>query len=333
MLLDVFRTDAFHWTKLVDGINRLPFAPTRMGDSGLFTSKPINTTIASFEMRDGTLTLVAAGQRGQRGAPKGVGRRKMVDVRTTHLPQSVSILADEVQGLRAFGSESETETAMNYLMQKVAVARLDLDITHEFHRVKGALTGKVYDADGTTVLHDFFTLFGLSPTTHSFDLDSASVNVNEEVRKIKRKVEDKLGGLVSARMVAYCGATYFDKLCKHSSVVDLVVAQQGKEWREGDKRVSGVVIEDVLFTEYRGKVGSIDYIDPAKAYVVPTGVPQMFQSLYAPADYMETVNTMGVPFYMKGEDMPFNKGIDYDIQSNPLHINTRPEAVCEVSDS
>ena len=67
------------------------------------------------------------------------------------------------------------------------------------------------------------------------------------------------------------------------------------------------------------------------AYAYPEGVPGMFQSKFAPADYMETVNTQGLPFYAKMETMPFNKGVIGEAQSNPIHFNSLPEAVIKLS--
>lgn len=47
---------------------------------------------------------------------------------------------------------------------------------------------------------------------------------------------------------------------------------------------------------------------------------------FAPADYMETVNTQGIPYYSMIEPLPFNKGMAGEAQSNPLHLCTRPRA-------
>ncbi len=57
----------------------------------------------------------------------------------------------------------------------------------------------------------------------------------------------------------------------------------------------------------------------------------MFITRYAPADYVETVNTVGIPYYSKAEAMRFNKGIELESQSNPLNLNTRPGAVVRLT--
>ena len=63
-----------------------------------------------------------------------------------------------------------------------------------------------------------------------------------------------------------------------------------------------------------------------KALLIPEGVPDLYISVFAPADYMETVNTQGIPYYSMIEPLPFNKGMAGEAQSNPLHLCTRPRA-------
>ena len=50
-----------------------------------------------------------------------------------------------------------------------------------------------------------------------------------------------------------------------------------------------------------------------------------------PANYMETVNTIGLPYYAKQEPMDFDKGIEVETQSNPIHLCTRPAAICKLT--
>ena len=57
----------------------------------------------------------------------------------------------------------------------------------------------------------------------------------------------------------------------------------------------------------------------------------MFTTYYAPADYTETVNTNGLPYYARQMLMDYNKGVEMEFQSNPLCINTRPNAVIKLT--
>ena len=328
MMLDVFRSDAFSFTELVKAINKIPHVPTRLGQMGLFNEEGVYTLTVAIEMQDGVLTLVPTGPRGSRGPAKEVQKRTVRDFRPVHLMQTVKVLADEVQGIRVFGSQTETETAMSLLTKKMAIARRDLDLTHEWQRM-GALKGQVLDADATTVLYDYFTEFGVTQQTLAFDLDVDATKVRGKCTTLDRMIEDTLGGVMSSGTTALCSKEFFDALVDHPAVVDTFKYTDAATLRSNPRM--SFEFGGVTFEEYRGKVGSTRFIASGEAYAFPTGVPDLFTTFYAPADYMDAVNTQGMPFYMVSEDMDYKRGIEYEVQSNPLHICTRPDAVVKLT--
>ena len=52
-----------------------------------------------------------------------------------------------------------------------------------------------------------------------------------------------------------------------------------------------------------------------------------FRTYFAPADFNETANTLGLPLYAKQEPRKFGRGTDLHTQSNPLPICLRPEVL------
>ena len=329
MMLNVFGSDAFSFTKLVAAINLIPHVPTRLGQLGIFGSEGVDTLTVAIEMENNALTLVPTAARGAPGVVKGVQRRNIRDFRPVHLPQRVAIMADEVSGLRAFGSETEEELAMGRLNKKFMVARRDLDITHEFQRM-GAMRGVVLDSDATTVIYNFGTEFGVTPGTANIALSNTATKVLQEVIGLKGTIEDVLGGVMYTGMHALCSKEFFAALTSHPAVTETYRYQMSSVLRE-DRRYTGFEFGGVFWEEYRGSVGATRFIAANKALLFPMGVPDMFKSYFSPAPYMETVNTIGLPFYAKSKDMDFDKGVEWEVQSNPLHINTRPNAVLELT--
>ena len=59
----------------------------------------------------------------------------------------------------------------------------------------------------------------------------------------------------------------------------------------------------------------------------------MYLSRFAPANYAETVNTIGLPYYAKSRMLDFDKGVEIEAQSNVLNIATRPTALVELTTS
>jgi hypothetical protein len=82
---------------------------------------------------------------------------------------------------------------------------------------------------------------------------------------------------------------------------------------------------NITWVNYRG--GQNVGVDTDQCKFVPLGVPGLFRTVYAPADYEETVNTMGQRLYSKQWPMPNGKGQNLEFQSNALHYCTRPRVL------
>ena len=322
MHMDIFNDDAFSVVSLTKAIEDTPFVPGRVGQLGIFSEEGVSTTSISIEKIGSTVSLVPAASRGSSGRPMGNDKRQMIPFTATHLPQRASILADEVQNLRAFGSETEVETAQRLMNRKLAKMRRDLDTTIEYQRI-GAIKGSILDSDGTTELLNLHTAFGTSVTSHNLVLGTAGTPVRNKVIEARRKMEAALGGLTYSGARVLCSASFFDALVGHAKVEAAFDRYMNGEFLREDQR-GGFYFAGVFWEEYRGQVGATKFIADGEAWMVPEGVPDLFVTNYAPADYMETVNTLGQAYYAKQEPKDFNKGIDVETQSNPIHICTRP---------
>lgn len=324
--LDIFNNDAFSVTNLSKTIIDIPQVQTILGDSGLFTESGITTTSVMIERQGSSLRLVPAAARGGVGQPVSLTGRSMISLVTTHLPQTGSVLADEVQNVRAFGSETEVDSVMNVLKKKLAVAKGNLDLTLEYHRI-GAIKGQILDADGVTVLLDLYTAFGMTQATQNFVLGTAGTRVKDKISDLKRTIRTKLGGRSFTGVDVWCSASYFDDLTRHATIEKAFELFNQNAYARNDPRGVAFTFAGVTFREYLGGVGGVDFIPAGQAFAVPTGVAGLFETNFAPAPYMETVNTMGLPYYAKQEAMPMNKGVNFETQSNPLNFCTLPEAV------
>ena len=127
---------------------------------------------------------------------------------------------------------------------------------------------------------------------------------------------------------AICGADFFDDLITHSEVAKAYDRYlDGAFLRQGQARGS-FEYSGIVFEEYRGRVGTVDFTDASKAYFFPVGVPGLFRQYNAPADFVETANTIGLPRYAKqAVDQQFARWVMLHVQSNPLPICTRPRVL------
>lgn len=335
-LIDVFKAnpDTFSLTSLTKALVDLPYTPTKIGRMGLFTSEGIDTTSIAIERTAEKLSLVPSAPRGAPGVRKNVERRNMRSISTVSLPQGFSVMADEVQNLRAFGTTSEAETLLSRFTKKMAICRRDLELTHEWQRM-GAIKGQVLDADGTTVLVDMFTEFGLVQQVLPMQLANNATKVLQKLVSLARMTEDAVGGVAMSGIRVEASPEFMDAFTSHPLVIDAWKYYKSQanqsDYRRGDNGNGGFEFGDIVISEYRGTVGGQRFIAAGEAYAIPMGVPDLFTTYFSPAPYTDTVNTMGLPFYASPEELPHKKGVEVEVTSHPLHLNTRPNAVTKLT--
>jgi Phage major capsid protein E/Phage portal protein, lambda family len=82
------------------------------------------------------------------------------------------------------------------------------------------------------------------------------------------------------------------------------------------------------FRAHRPEDGLTVPLQLQKPYFFPVGVPGLFRQYNAPADFVETANTIGLPRYAKqAVDQQFARWVMLHVQSNPLPICTRPRVL------
>lgn len=317
--ISIFEDDAFSVTSLLASINEEHVIPGQIAASGLFTEEGSTTVTQQIEKDGDVLELVAAAPRGAPGQVVIGSKRSLIPFNCVHLPQEFTIMADEIQGIRAFGSRTELQGVQDLVNAKQNKARGQLDLTHEYQRI-GAIKGQVIDKDGS-VLVDLFQMFGLEQ--QKLEMEFGVVDVSVRAGEALDMQEDVLGNATGTGAIAWCGKNFWADLISDDSVKEAYLNHEAASALRGDRR-QAFEFGGVLWIRYRGKIAGVPFVGDNDAYLVPEGVPGLFKSVFAPANYMETVNTLGLPYYTKLERMKYDKGVTGETQSNPLHICSRP---------
>lgn len=325
--ISIFENDAFSVPNLVATINEEHPVPGQIAAMGLYSEEGSLTVTQQIEKDGDVLALVPAAPRGAPGHVVIASKRELIPFNAVHLPQTFTITADEIQGIRAYGSRTELQGVQDVVNARVEKARKQLELTHEFQRI-GGIKGLIVDADGTTPLVNLFQRFGITQQTLAMEFGTADVSA--KAGEALDMQDDALGTATGTGAIALCGKAYWAKLIADETVEEVYKHSTKADSLLGDRR-QAFTYGGVLWVRYRGKVGSTAFVGDNEAYLVPEGVEDLFKSVYAPANYMETVNTLGVPHYAKLERLPFDKGVMGEAQSNPLHICTRPRAVIKLT--
>lgn len=336
MLTDIFNDDAFSLVKLTETINNIDYVPGRAGELAFNgVGQGVNTLTVAIDSKAETLSLI---QTSPRGGPAPKNDREKGNVRSILIPQvklEDTIQASEVIGVRQLGSSDQLQGAVAVINQSMQKMTKRHDLTLENLRL-GALLGLIKDADGST-LYDLFSLFGISQEAEvDFALSTSTTDVRGKcagvIRTMKRNAKTVIPA--GANVWALCSDGFFDALINHPNVKGVWDGWASAERRLGESYVFGVFeYGGIFFENYQGTDdNSTVAIAADKAKFFWTGVPGMYAEYFAPADFMETVNTIGLPRYAKtAVDQRFGRFVELHTQQNPLPLCLRPKTLMKAT--
>jgi hypothetical protein len=152
---------------------------------------------------------------------------------------------------------------------------------------------------------------------------------------VLRHFEDNLKGEFMTGVHCLCSPEFYDALTDHVKVKDAFAYSQQRAVLIDDMR-AGFTFGGVTFEEYRGQATDVNgvtrrFIAAGEAHAFPLGTIDTFSTYYAPADFIETANTLGQPLYAKQEPRKFERGTDLHTQSNPLPMCHRPGVLVKLT--
>ena len=328
-----FTNPAFSMAALTAAINILPNRYGRIEDLGLMPAKPVRQRQVIVEEMNGVLNLLPTLPPGAPGTVGVRGKRTLRSFVIPHIPHDDVVLPEEVQGIRAFGSETETEAVAGVSARHLETMRNKHAITLEHLRM-GALKGVILDADGS-VLYDLFDEFDITPQTIAFDLGNAGTNVKAKCLSVLAAIEDNLKGEFMTGIRVLCSPEFYDALTDHPKVKEAFTYWQQGAVLINDMR-SGFTYGGITCEEYRGQATDAPgtarrFIAAGEAHAFPLGTVDTFGTYFAPADFNETANTLGQMLYAKQEPRKFDRGTDLHTQSNPLPMCHRPGVLVKLT--
>jgi len=331
-----FANPAFSMAALTAAINILPNRYGRLEELNLMPEKPVRQRQIVVEEMNGVLNLLPTLPPGSPGTVGLRGKRKLRSFVVPHIPHDDVVLPEEVQGIRAFGSETEIESVAAVVARHLETMRNKHAITLEHLRM-GALKGVILDADGS-VLVDLFDAFEIEQTTIDFPFSNDKADVKGACIALLAAIEENLKGEFSTGVHVLCSQEFFAALTHHPTVKTAYANWQNGLVLINDVR-KGFTFGGVTFEEYRGKavhaVGEKTlvrrFIAAGEAHAFPLGTIDTFGTYFAPADFNETVNTLGQPLYAKQEPRKFDRGTDLHTQSNPLPMCHRPGVLVKLT--
>lgn len=330
--IDIFRQDPFQTRALSGYFTRKPYVPDYLESLKIFPQEPIRTHDFFVDRENDTIGLIPTSPLGAPVATQVRERREAIPLSTVRLAEGDTLNALDIQGVRASGSETEVQVMQAEISKRGAKLDAKMRLTEEYHRL-GAVQGILLDADGTSLLHDYYDDFGFArPAPVNFDLGNAASNVRQTEREIVRSISRRSKGAITSATVFHvlCGSTFYDQLVEHNSVSKFYVNHSGAT----EYRGSGGAFESIrpfafVYHDYRGTDDNTTVAIPEnECRIFPVNGNEVFAHAMAPAEDFGNVNTRGQRRYSKiTPDLEENAYVKLKMYSYPLFYCKRPSAL------
>lgn len=319
----------FSSTDLSLAVDRKPYLPTML--KNYFSVGHSSTVTVRVDSRTGRLTLVPDTPRGLPGKPSQRDPRKGVVIEAAHLIEPGRIVAEDLQDRLSFGSDS-LETVAEAVADKLATIRTNIEATLEYHRL-GAIKGVVLDADGSSELYDMYELFDIEkPAELTWVPPTAAEGKNtvlEAFQKAVRGIQLSMGGTPITGVAAVVGDEFWQELTTNPFVdkaYTLWASQHSESFGTNNFLGRPFVYGGVAWHLYTGSVSGNTMVDNDAAHLFPLG-RDIHRQIFAPADYISTVNTKGLDFYAHWWAPDDDRSVEMEVQSNPVTLSMFPEAL------
>ena len=336
-ILNPFDAGGYSLAEMTEALNILPNVYSRLGQMGLFRFEGVTQRSVVIEQAEGVLNLLPTVPLGGPATVANRDARSMRSFTIPWIPHDDAITPQDIQGVRGFGMSDAADPLATVMERKLTRIRVKHAQTREYMEIN-TLKGVVRDGAGTP-LYDYFTEFGLTQQTVDFVLGTATTNVQAKVREVLRKIEVELKGETMAGVLALVSPEFFDRLIGHAKVEDAYKyfsSTGAQPLREDTRRrfpFAGIVFEEYNATVTLSTGTTETLVLAGEGIAFPLGTLDTFVTYGAPANLIETVNTIGLAMYARQLARPDGSAIEVKTEASILPVNKRPRLAVKIRSS
>lgn len=325
---------SFNAQQVSSVFNKIENQYAMVGQMNIFRSVPVATSYVVIEKRHNILTLLPPSEALSPAPIAKKGHREKHVIEVPKIQYNDAIKPEDIQNLTRYNGTG-MEIMSEYLIERLTQIKLRHDLTKEYMML-GALRGNVIAGDGTTVYKNLFTEFGVTEKVITLDLDNTDADVRGNCRKIARHIDKNLFGDISTGKLVICDPVGFDRFTNHANVKAAFDGYQDARDRLGGNVDEGFMFGGLTFKVYDATVtastgSSLEFMPTKVGRAFPEGTRNTFEIANAPADFNESVNSIGMEYYAKVEEAKFQRGYDIHSQCNPMPICKNPAVLVKVT--
>lgn len=338
----------YNSTALTGLINRVENRFGLIGALDIFSSEGIGSTSVELREEEGSLSVLNHRPRGSGSQVNERKRGRTKLIQCAHFELSDNIVPQDVQDRLAVIGRDKGPEAVDDLLAKILMALANKHyITLEWNRM-GALSGIIYDGDGTTVLLNLFEEFGITEKSVDFELDDANTKVLEKCEEVTDHIGNNLKGETMSGVDGLCDTLFFNSFVQHANVekyyqnwqAAAALAQPDRN-RQGGNWGRTFEFGGLRLIEYKGKAPlstgvSTSFVPAGTCRFFPAGTSDTFATYFAPPDTLAAANAMAqlhadpefggqAQMFASPKILDHGKGVEIYTESNPISLSRRPE--------
>lgn len=337
LALDIFETDDFKPTTMTEMVGDVDVVPGEIEARGYFIKKPVRTETITFIKKDRTLELVPTSER---GTPENLSYRQQKSALRIEGPRLA--LRDRVSAREAANLLSPVlpyqvrlDNANDLVAERQADQKDRINLTREVLRF-GALTqAKLIDADGVTVIADFYELMDI-PEPAEIALNIAGTPngqlrqkiENLIVRPMRRALKGRWRGNTSVH--AFVGDAFFSDLMQHNDVRETYLATQAARELRDPTAWTSYTFAGVTFENWWDDNHEELAIGTDKARFFPVNAADTFYEYLAPGEDWTDIGQLGEEWYsIVSPDNRINmkEHVDIYTRTYPFPVMKAPQAL------
>ncbi len=303
LALDIFRTDDFRATTMTEMVADIDYVPYELDNMGIFEPEYLRTTTVTLYNKEGDLERIPTTER---GTPEPTADRKGRVIRQFEghrLAKRDKVRSHEVQDILAphLPAPVRLQTANELVAERQASLLDDLNYTKEFHRL-GGLQGITYDADGETVIDDWYELFGITkPAPIMFDF--AAFRTMETQGDLRAMIDADINTPMQralkrrrrpgTRIHALVGDDFWSALTSSPAYERTMLTDQGRVMLNDTRLWTAVDVGGVVWHHYYGSDDKALAIPDDGAIFFPMGAKDVFKVYYMPGENFAEANERG----------------------------------------
>lgn len=334
--------DNFQVQDFTQELAMVPNIRTPLSDLNLFRSESISTTSVTFEQTFGTLGLLSDVYRGGQVLANADETRKLHTYAVPYFKVVDRLTAQDIQGVRAYGSADQAETQAAALERKMTRMKRSALMTSEYAKFYAITQGKIYSPSGAVAHSSFYTDFGVTRKEIDFNLEVSTTDVLAKAEEAIAHIQDNaLSGDVYTGVVALCSPEFFAALISHAKVISAYTYYSStqeplRNRLGGDTSLrrtfdwAGVRWIEVRDGVHNGTT-TTRFIGTDEAYFLPLGTEDTFVSYFAPSNKLDLANTLGEEMYLFQRKNPNGESLDLELEFSQVHLLRRPQVVVKAT--